>query len=219
MVDRDPVRISENLVSEGRTSTYYFDFGKIFEAERGEELVGLVADRIKFWHIKADHIAGHYLVRVAPEEHHKEYPLLSAVSEKLGLPFSVLYEHQDGSPLDMVGETPKGRVLVLTDVVRTGTTLLRYTNYLRDYYPNVDVNHAFTVVVGPSGCKRKDLMAQMRQNSIDLNYFVTAQDLLSRLHRKGYIDDQQLRLALTDGDFDDLDSPPLYRLWAGSRSR
>lgn len=175
----DVLRFGSFTLKSGRNSPYFFNLGRISSGAALRVLAGAYADALKASTLACDMLFG---------PAYKGIPLVAATAcalaeRGLDLPFSYnrkeAKDHGEGGVL--VGAEPRGRVVIIDDVLTAGTALREAIGLLRKAgaEPVAALVALDRQEIGPSG---RSAVADLEQDSgVRVVPLVTVQDVMTFL--------------------------------------
>jgi orotate phosphoribosyltransferase len=194
------------FLENGSKSPYFITLSEVSEAGKSHELSQLMAGYVAPAIGKVDRIVG-----LLKKENTKNAPifrerthLATGVAALLGKPSCDLVFETD----EQTGETellldgrlqPNQKVVIVDDVLTTGTNIIRAVDYLRKH--GNEVSDAFVFISRAFGEPLEEIQNQLNGMGVTLDYIIDSRELFDRLYAGNHITKKDLEIVYQDEYF------------------
>lgn len=179
-------------------SSFYICLREIFEAGKSLKLSKIMAHEISQLVTPVNRVIG-----LLSEHNHNEceltkerYHLAPIVASILQKPSCELISRQKSDRCDQFTKDgkllPQENVVIIDEVMTTGTNIIDAVNYIRKYDESVNVRNAFVFVTRATGKKLEEIENKLKSNQISLHYIIDESELVDALYKRQLITKEQL---------------------------
>lgn len=193
-----------DLECQPEKSCFYIRLLEIFEKGQGIKLSRIIASDIEQLIVPIDRVIGLLSQNNAGEELTNERyhlaPTIANIIEKSSCELISLKD-KDSGKYKFIKDgrlLPKERVVIVDEVLTTGTNIIDAVNYIRQYYDSVNVTDAFVFITRATENKLKDIENKLKKLKINLHYIINIKELLEKLEQQECLTPQELEIIKSE---------------------